>query len=151
MASDVLQMKIKRVAKGVEIFAQSQIIEDFMEGVSSDISEDYDIHPAWSNSLKGYRLKFKLEGVNLAANWGQPLLLSTAYPGSGEVSSKVPNLAFLRSYGLSKGVTLVISGLYTDDQINNFKSGVRDGVVKLCKNYLTPREVELTITTKEIV
>lgn len=148
MASDVLTLKIKRVAKGVELFAKSPIIEDFIQGISTDIAEECDSHPTWGSKLKGYRLRYKIEGSNnLASNWGKSLFLPQVY---GSQESNV-NLAFLRSVGLREGVRIVIPGLYTDEQLNSFNQGVRDGVLKLCKNYLTPRELELTITTKEIV
>lgn len=60
------------------------------------------------------------------------------------------NLSFLRIIGISQGITLYHNGVYSTDALATIANGVKLAVRDLCRHYLAPVDIGVTLTVKGV-
>lgn len=143
----ILFLRAKRTTKGLEVYMQSEHLSSFFKNITHEqnSSSGADMHGNWGN-LIGRRMKENISDFPIALNnWGGPLLINSIG------GNNLANCSMLRAEGLDKGITFTINGLLSDDIIEEWKIGVRESVNNICRQYLSPKDIELEITTREII
>jgi len=139
----LLTLKVKRTPNGLSLFLKSAPLENVFKAIAEG-REDYNQDSRWPE-VSGYRLESgheltrHLHGSNLIFNkWGDRLDAGGYY-----------NLSVLRAVGLSQGVRFELPGPYSSsfikERINQLKSWAKN----LYRDFLSPIDLQLTITTKE--
>ena len=132
-----ITLKLRRIANGLEIYVQSEKIEEFFKNFSG-ISGTYFEKEHYSYVFS----RITSAGDDLAAfdRAGKEELL---YNG-------IPNLSFLRMVGIAQGVTFTLPGVYSLYTIQKFIERTKEALKIFYRQYLKPVNVELVITTREV-
>ena len=131
----LLKIGVYRSEKGIEIFAQSQAIENFFKnyGLNNEEIKWAESHPY------NYPTGFEDHFVQLFHYWKQSLFV-------GRSETSTPNLSFLRAEGLGQGKSFIITdNIYSKAEINKFIKLARESVKKFYDQYMKPVNVSVEI------
>ena len=130
---DVLTLKLKRVASGLQLYAKSAVIEDFMAG----------------RNRSGY------EESHLGLLLYQPTNSSTIglylNRTNGIMESDTPALWILRAKGLRDGVTVTVPNVCSESQAREFINGAQEQVRQFYKDYCRPWTFSFELRARETV
>lgn len=145
----LLKMNVRRVAKGVELYLQSDILEDFFSALSGQAGyKDQPVtstNAGWSEK-KSYRINqgnLVPSGLRVKPTidkWGNNNLFPDGYT----------NLSFLRVVGLQSGVRFTIPIVITTDALKEYINEAKYYVKQLYIQYLKPLDMTVELTTKEV-
>jgi len=131
-------MKLKRSPEGLKIYLKSKLIEDFFMNVSNNRTTESS-SAGWKDK-KGYILSNTLGDSNIRYdNWGGAI---TMYPF---------NFSFIRTVGITKGVTFEFNGVFSKEMITEMSSAYKTALVRLIKEYIKPMELIIKIYNNEII
>ena len=141
----LLTLKVKRTPNGISLFLKSPQLETVfqtLDGGRTDHNQDsrwpgvcgYRLEPGSSNELARH-----LSGGNAIFNkWGERLDHGGYF-----------NFSILRAVGLSVGVQVELPGPYSSHFIKDWIEQLKSWAKNLYRDFLSPIDLQLIITTKE--
>lgn len=146
---DFVTMRVKRHELGLEIFCKSEEIEALMKAQHNpgyDSESHYKTRPVSPDTQIGYYMSeeerrcystsIRLDNCT-TDNWHDGI----------KVGSSGYNMAFIRTKGLSDGVTVIIRGVFSTTLIRMFVAAAKTFFRALFLEYIKPVEAEVKITT----
>jgi len=134
----LLKFKVTRGLNGVEVFVQSDILEDFFQRYGEETAEGN----KWCD-ITPYKIPIVRQHFRE--------LLNQWYGELTTRNGSYPNLSFLRAKGLKDGVKFTMSNnVYTTPEIRAFIKQFKTEVQNFFEEYIKPIgfEVELVCTIK---
>lgn len=136
--TNILELRVKRVPEGIEIFAKSKELENFFSQTGKDN------HDGLWNGQKPYHIPNITDSTLRAilSYWGTDELLLNE-------SVDNPNMSVLRSIGLGEGITMIIPTIASHTDVEQYAKAIKENVKKLYKNYVKP--IDITVQLVSII
>ena len=137
---------VSRCDIGVEIYAKSKVIEEFIKKTySGDTMAGTAI---WNTGHRLYKKPNAVQHPTIEATRHTPTL-GGAERNELVDGSEMLNMSFLRIVGLSEGVRVKFRGLYRETDIAGIAQSINEGIKNLFKEYNTPTCYEIEVTTEK--
>lgn len=143
----IARITVSRRTHGIVITFQSKAIGEWIKSIAA-YKNKRDMFPNsadyWNISdksgwdkHKAYKIEQNIEDLICLYSWGANKLYIK--------DNKVPNLAFLKAYGLENGVTFKLTGLYSQKEIDKWVEQAKEQIIRIYKNYISPYDVDFQI------
>lgn len=136
-------VRIKRTTEGLAIYCKSQKLEEFWRRLSehqnAGIGEGRE--GSATAGLKYYKINNFPSLPFRVASWGEE--------GALWYNNTTANLSFIRTVGLSEGITYCIRGVFSLESIQKWIEETKVHLQKFYTQYLKPVDIEFVISTRE--
>jgi hypothetical protein len=155
---DYVTLKVKRSEFGIEVYAKSELLDTFFNGITSreDGMRDMETYPVTRYKELNFGTYMsadgQLKGKCLTSNINYPgVNLNSWHGGLVPNGNSAINLSFLLSEGLKDGVTIYIKGVYSSTAVRSFIIKAKDFFKHIFVEYLKPVEacVQMQTVTSE--
>lgn len=130
----LLTFRVTRGINGVDIFLQSEVLENFFKKYGMDTYSDN-----WCGNLAYQLPVVRQHYTTMLSNWFGELMVNGDYP----------NMSFIRAKGIKDGVTFTLeNNVYTRGEIMNFTKKFKEEITGLYNDYIKPVMMEVEMTTE---